>query len=162
MLEPPAHLDEVQLIAGTIPISHRYTAGIAGERFFRALAERGVFLATRCDACRVTYCPPRIYCERCFAQLETELGTELEVGPGGRLVSLTTVRIGFDGVPLTEPVGVGLIRLDGADTCLVHRLSPEAYGLAVGDRVEAVLAPPGERSGSLSDIRYFQAAPAPG
>ena len=152
MLEPPAHPEAVRLIPGTLPISHRYTAGIAGEQFFRALADRGVFLATRCGACALTYCPPRIFCERCFAALEGEV----EVGPAGRLVSVTVVRVGPDGAPLAHPVAVGLIRLDGADTCLVHRLSPEAAGWAPGDAVVAVLAPDGERTGSVNDIRCFR------
>ena len=53
-------------------MSHRYTAGVAGERFFRALADRGAFLATRCGACGVVYCPARAFCERCMAALEAE------------------------------------------------------------------------------------------
>lgn len=152
MLEPPAHPDAIHLVPGTMPISHRYSAGIAGERFFRALAERGVFLATRCDACQVTYCPPRIFCERCFAGLEAEV----EVGPGGTLLALTVVRIGMDGAALADPVAVGLIRLDGADTCLVHRLPPQGPRPQAGGAVEAVLAPAGERTGSLDDVLYFR------
>ncbi|HWD09547.1 MAG TPA: Zn-ribbon domain-containing OB-fold protein [Actinomycetota bacterium] len=155
MLEPPLHSDQARLIPGTMPISHRYTAGVAGELFFRALADRGVFLAARCGGCGISYCPPRVFCERCFATLRAER----EVGPGGRLVSVTTVRIGLDGAPLPEPVAVGLIRLEGADTCLVHRLEPGAGWLEPGDGVEAVLLPPGERTGSLADISHFRGVP---
>ena len=40
MFDKPAHPDAVRLWPGSIPISHRYTAGLAGERFFRALVGR--------------------------------------------------------------------------------------------------------------------------
>ena len=104
MFDKPAHPDAVRLWPGSIPISHRYTAGLAGERFFRALAERGVFLATRCPRCSVVSCPPVAFCERCLGATEEEL----EVGPSATLESFTVVRIGFDGEPLAAPVVVGL------------------------------------------------------
>ncbi|MNT99078.1 hypothetical protein D3C72_2418330 [compost metagenome] len=53
------------------------------------------------------------------------------------------------------PYVVGLIKLDGADTALVHYLGevvPEA--VKVGMRVRAVLAE--ERHGNIWDIRYFR------
>jgi uncharacterized OB-fold protein len=66
------------------------------------------------------------------------------------------VRIGFDGEELVTPVAVGLIRLDGADTCLVHRVVGDPTGLSVGMAVKAVLKDPGGRSGSLDDVEHFQ------
>jgi uncharacterized OB-fold protein len=155
MFDKPAHPDAVRLWPGSIPVSHRYTAGLAGERFFRALAERGVFLATRCGRCSVVYCPPAAFCERCLAGIGA-LGEELEVGPSATLASFTVVRIGLDGEPLATPVVVGLIRLDGADTCLVHRVAGDPGALSVGMGVEAVLKAPGARTGSLDDVEHFR------
>jgi uncharacterized OB-fold protein len=143
-------------VPGSMPISHRYTAGIAGERFFRALAERGVFLATPCTACRVTYCPARSFCERCFAELD--LDAAIEVGPAGTLVGITTVRIGFDGAPLAVPVPIGLIRPDGATTVVAHRVTPEAAARGAGAAVVAILRPRGERQGALNDVLAFALA----
>ena len=152
MFEKPTNPDAIRLWPGSIPVSHRYTAGLAGERFFRALADRGAFLATRCERCSVVYCPATAFCERCLGAIEEEL----EVGPAGILESFTVVRIGFDGEDLVAPVVVGLIRLDGADTCLVHRVAGDPTGLSVGMEVEAVLRDPGARSGSLDDVQHFQ------
>lgn len=138
---------------GSMPVSHRYTAGVAGERFFRALRERGVFLATRCAECGVTYCPARAFCERCLAALHDEI----EVGPGGVLESFTVVYRGMDGEPLAEPAVLGLVRLDGADTCLVHRVAEgDEAALEIGQPVEAVLRPEAERTGGLGDILHFR------
>ena len=152
MFDKPAHPDAVRLWPGSIPMSYRYTAGLAGERFFRALAERGVFLATRCPRCSVVSCPPVAFCERCLEATEEEV----EVGPSGTLASFTVVRIGFDGEPLAAPVAVGLIRLDGADTCLVHRVAGDPTALSVGMGVVAVLRDPGARTGSLDDVEHFR------
>ena len=152
MIEPPTSPQGIRLRAGTIPVSHRYTAGVAGERFFRALADRGVFLATRCPRCAVTYCPARAFCERCMAALDEDL----EAGPDGTLVSFTVVRIGVDGRQLAEPVTVGAIRLRGADTVLVHRVAGDPGSLAIGATVEPVLREPGRRTGSLDDVEHFR------
>ena len=160
MLEKPSSPEAIRLWRGSIPVSHRYTAGIAGERFFRALADRGVFLATRCGACHVVYCPARAFCERCMAGLEDEL----EVGPQGTLESFTIVHRGLDGRPLTAPVAVGLVRLDGADTFLVHRIGGDSGDLQIGITVEPVLKDASQRHGCLDDVEHFRplVRPAPG
>jgi len=133
---------------GDLPVSFRYTPGVANTAFFEALRDRGVMLGSRCEACEVTYLPARIFCERCFA----ELSPQAECGPGGVLDSFTTGHTGIDGEPLEVPVTLGLIRVDGADTVLVHRLigldAPE-----IGARVTVRLR--AERTGSIRDIEGF-------
>lgn len=153
MFEKLSDPRRVRLWPGSIPISHRYTAGIAGERFFRALADDGVFLATRCEKCGVAYCPPVAFCERCLAALEDYRA----VGPGGTLESFTLVYRDLEDRPLEEPVVIGLVRLDGADTCLVHLL--ESDEIEIGMSVEAVLRPVEERTAALSDIVCFRPGP---
>jgi uncharacterized OB-fold protein len=144
---------DVRLWEGRIPIRHRYTPGVAGEAFFTALKDRGEFLASRCESCAVTYCPPRLFCERCF---DGPLAADRSAGPQGVVESFTVGSSGIEGEPLAEPVAVGLIRLDGADTVLVHFLLGEGFRL--GDRVEAVLKAKGQRTGSILDVRGFQRA----
>ena len=39
---------------GTLPVTNRYTFGLAGERFFRALQERGQIVGTYCPTCNHT------------------------------------------------------------------------------------------------------------
>jgi uncharacterized protein len=138
---------------GRIPIRHRYTPGVAGEAFFTALKERGVFLASRCGSCDITYCPPRLFCERCF----DELHADAESGPGGMLESFTIGHTGIEGEPLGAPVTVGLVRLDGADTVLMHFLV-DAADPEIGMRVEAVLKPKSRRIGSILDVEGFRPA----
>ena len=80
------------------------------------------------------------------------------MGPGGELVSFTFVFVDVEGEPLETPQTFGLVRLDGADAVLVHRvLEPsDDEPLEVGERVEVVLRPEAERSGSILDIEGFR------
>lgn len=138
-------------VAGELPVSFRYTPGVATTAFLEALRDRGVFLGSRCGSCGVTYVPARIFCERCFEELEPGA----ECGPEGTLESWTVGHVGIDGEPLVEPVVVGIVRLDGADTVLMHRLvdvgRPE-----IGMRVRAVLRD--ARVGSIRDVEGFALA----
>jgi uncharacterized protein len=138
-------------IRGGMPVAYHYTPGVGNEAFFEALRERGAFLGSRCTACEVTYVPARIFCERCFAALEPDT----DVGPEGTLESFTTGTTGIDGESLAAPVSLGLVRLDGADTVLLHKLldvdEPE-----IGMRVVAVLAQ--VRAGSILDVEGFRRA----
>ena len=118
MLERIARPDEVRRWEGDLPVRHRYTPGVAGDVFLTALRDRGVLLGSRCEACSYTYVPARLFCERCFA----ELTADVEVGPGGELVSFTIAFVGLEGEPLREPATFGLVRLDGADAVLLHRI----------------------------------------
>ena len=133
---------------GAFPFAYRYTAGVAGSRFLEALRDRGVFLGSRCSACDYVYVPARLFCERCFS----ELAADTEVGPGGTLEAVSVGYPGVDGERLHERVAVGLVKLDGADTVLFHRLIGD--GLESGMRVEAVLAR--ARTGSILDVVGFQ------
>jgi len=154
VIEKIARPEEVRRVEGDLPVGHRYTPGVAAEAFFLALRDRGVLLGSRCEACGYTYVPARAFCERCFAQL----APDAEVGPGGELVSFTIAFVDADGDPLEAPQTFGLVRLDGADAVMVHRVlePPDDEPLEVGERVEVVLLPEGERTGSVLDIEGFR------
>jgi uncharacterized OB-fold protein len=137
-----------RVIAGDLPVRFRYTPGVGATAFFEALRDRGVLLGSRCESCGVTYLPARVFCERCFA----ELRADTECGPGGSLESFTVAHVGIDGEPLPEPVTWATVKLDGADTVMVHRLldvpAPE-----VGLRVRAVVRE--QRTASIHDVEGF-------
>ncbi|HJS26693.1 MAG TPA: Zn-ribbon domain-containing OB-fold protein [Actinomycetota bacterium] len=153
MLEKIAHPDEIRRWEGEFPVRHRYTPGVAGEAFFTALRDRGVLLGSRCPNCDYTYVPARSFCERCFA----ELSADTEVGPAGELVSFTILFEGIEREPLELPEIIGAVRLDGADAVLIHRvLDVTDDPLEIGERVEVVLLPEGDRVGSILDIEGFR------
>ena len=139
-------------IPGELAVSFRYTPGVGNLAFFEALRDRGVFLGSRCEDCGVTYVPARVFCERCLAALEPSV----ECGPEGELLSWTRVRVDVDDQALDRPVLYGLVRLDGADTVLLHRLLDVDGEPAIGARVRAVFMP--IREGSILDVEGFEPA----
>ena len=136
-------------VHGELPVAFHYTPGVGNTAFFEALRDRGVLLGSRCGSCGVTYLPARIFCERCFA----ELAADTECGPEGTLESFTTGYVGIDGEPLDQPVAIGLVKLDSADTVLMHRLIGDGLW-QIGARVEVVVA--AERAGSILDVEGFR------
>jgi len=153
LLERIDKLEKAQAWYGEIPLQSRYTVGIAGERFFREIMNNARLLGTHCPQCDITYVPPRLYCEQCFASLEdwVELGTQ------GTVQTFTILHLAMDGTPLEEPQVLALIQLDGADTGLVHFLGEvNPAEVELGMPVEAVFKPKAERQGSILDIKYFK------
>lgn len=138
---------------GDMPTQGRYTAGVAGERFFRAIKESGQFLATICLDCDITYMPPRLYCEQCFAHLDEWV----EVDPEGHVHTFTVVHQDLDEEPLPEPRILAFVVLDDTDGGLVHYLDEvEPEDIYLGMPVEPVLKEKAERQGSITDIKYFR------
>jgi uncharacterized OB-fold protein len=67
--------------------------------------------------------------------------------------------VGVEGEALDEPVTLGLVRLDGADAVLCHFVLDMAdEPLEIGERMELVVRPAGERTGSILDIAGFRLA----
>jgi hypothetical protein len=131
-----------------MPVGFHYTPGVGNTAFLEALRDRGVLLGSHCAACDFTYLPARIFCERCFAELQPDT----ECGPGGSLESFTVGYAGIDGEPLETPIAIGLVKLDGADTMMMHRLIGDGPW-EIGARVRAVVAT--ERTGSILDVAGF-------
>ena len=142
-----------RVVRGKMPVQYLYTAGVAGERFFQAVKTKGVFIATTCRECRITYLPPRVYCERCFADLSE---TWSPVPSTGRVHSYTVVHQDQDGQPVDPPQIVAFVRMDGTDGGLIARvLQTSLPEVNLDMPVEAVLRPPRQRRGTLDDIVGF-------
>ena len=138
---------------GTMPVQFLYTPGAAGLRFFRTLKERGVLAVTRCAECGVTYLPPRLYCENCFADLGKAWR---EVAGRGRVHTFTLLHVDREGRRLEPPDIVAFVRIDGTDGGLVTRLvnvAPSEVRLDMP--VQMVLQPPRRRRAVLTDIVGF-------
>lgn len=147
------HVHEALAWEGDMPTQALYTMGIAGERFFREIQENGRFLGTVCPACDITYVPPRLYCERCFAHLEEWV----EVPTTGQVHTFTVVHLDLDGVPLPEPRILAFVHMDDTDGGLVHFLGEvEPDQVYFGMCVEAVFKNKADRQGGILDIVYFR------
>ncbi|MBI5481117.1 MAG: Zn-ribbon domain-containing OB-fold protein [Deltaproteobacteria bacterium] len=141
----------------TMDLTWRYASGEAMERFCAALCERRIE-ALQCDGCGRRYLPPRPMCGNC----RLRLSRWVPVADEGTLVAWTVVHVpildGRTGELRPAPYGMGLIRLDGADTTLNHFLAEaNPARLALGLRVRAVWRP--DLRGAMDDILHFEVLP---
>jgi uncharacterized OB-fold protein len=133
-----------------INVPYDWWAGETAGRFFASLRDEQKILGTRCGACQKVFVPPRKTCPQCF----NESMSWEEVGLEGALLTFTVARRQLAALPKKAPVLFGLIKLDGADTALLHMLAgvrPE--DLRSGMRMRAVFSK--NRAGNIMDIAYF-------
>lgn len=139
---------------GDLEADYIYTSGIAGERFFVALRDKGRLLAARCDACDLAYLPPRMFCERCFS----ELTKYVDVPPEGRVAALTIARIDRSGEYLATPEAWAFVTFKGIHGGLLHRLLIEPERARTGMTVRVRVKTSESRTGSITDIEGFEPA----
>src|SRR5580700_9666001 len=148
------HVSDTQLRA-PMEITFDYTRSLGPVlgQFMTGLKERRILGARGADG-RV-HAPPFEY-DPVSAQPPEEL---TEVGPEGTVVSWSWMPEPLEGQPLAGPFAWALIRLDGADTAMLHAVDagPEMGGAAAmrtGLRVRARWAE--SRVGSIRDIACFE------
>jgi uncharacterized OB-fold protein len=118
-------------------------------QFMTALRERRVLGARAADG--TVHAPPFEY------DPVTHLPPEdlVTVGPAGTVLTWTWLDRPLPGQPLGRPFGWALIRLDGADTAMLHAVDAgSAAAMRTGMRVRPRWA--GERVGSIRDIECFE------
>ena len=134
-----------------LPVTSRYTFGLAGERFFRAIKDEGRIYGTHCPHCNRTYVPAVSFCERCLDSLTDWV----DVGTQGEVHTYTLLFEDLDGTPLQEPRLVAFVKIrDGGLVHLLGEISPD--DVEIGMQVQAVFRPKKERTGSILDILYFE------
>ena len=120
------------------------------SRFFRELVENKRIMGTKCEECGTVFCPPTSECPKCWIPTEW-----VEVGPEGTLLHYSIITLPSLFRKRDLPFTLGLIRLDGADTGLMHFVSEtDKAKLRNGLRVKAVFAE--ERKGYITDIEHFE------
>jgi uncharacterized protein len=123
-------------------------------QFMTALREQRILGARGADS-RV-HAPPFEY-DPVTSRPPSEL---VEVGPAGSVVSWTWQPSPLNGQPLERPFAWALIRLDGADTAMLHAVDAgSAAAMRTGMRVQARWA--ADRVGSIRDIACFEPCDAP-
>jgi len=137
-----------------IEFDYTRSLGPVLSRFMTALADRRILGARGADG-RV-HAPPFEY-----DPVSSEPPGELtEVGPEGTVVSWSWMPEPLAGQPLAGPFAWALIRLDGADTAMLHAVSAgSAAAMRTGLRVRPRWA---ERpAGSIRDITCFEPCDGP-
>ncbi|MBW1677272.1 MAG: Zn-ribbon domain-containing OB-fold protein [Deltaproteobacteria bacterium] len=146
-------LSEVEplVINSQINVPYDWWAGETASRFFIDIRDDQKILGTRCEKCHKVFVPPRKTCPRCFC----EQTSWVELPPEGELVTYTIAWRQLPALPKKAPVIFGLIKLDGADTALLHYLDEiDPDRIKIGMRLTASFA--NNRKGNILDIKYFR------
>ena len=124
------------------PTLGAFATALAGRRILGARASDGRVHAPPFEYDPVTGAPPAEF---------------TEVGPGGTVVSWTWTDRPLDGQPLAHPFGWALIRLDGADTAMLHAVDAgSADRMRTGMRVTPRWA--ASAGNGITDIACFEPA----
>lgn len=126
-------------LASTISLPYQLTPGRATGTFLAGLGRKCI-VGSRCPKCGRVEAPAQDTCTCGTADLEL-----VQLSPQGELRGFTR----------TPDFTLALVRLDGTDADMLHRLAGDA-DWRIGMRVEAVWAP--EPKGSVLDLAGF--APA--
>src|SRR5512136_2553900 len=110
--------DVVRIIGDERPrvMRNSYSAGPVRSKFLLSLRDQQKVLATRCPGCGRVFVPARSSCPECFENMEEWV----EVSPEGVLETYTIV---YKPEPIhvaDTPFAIGVIKLGGADTSIVH------------------------------------------
>jgi uncharacterized OB-fold protein len=139
---------EVLSARHVIEYAYRRSLGPVLSRFFTALRD-GRVLGSRTSGGRVLVPPAE-----CDPETGEAIAELVEVGPGGVVTSWAWVHEPRPQHPLPEPFAFALIRLDGADTSLLHAVRAEDKSrLHTGMRVRPQWAD--ERAGRIQDLACF-------
>ena len=63
ILEKVDKLHQATAWRGEMPLTSRYTAGIAGETFFREIMDNARIMGTCCRNCELIYVPATMFCD---------------------------------------------------------------------------------------------------
>jgi uncharacterized OB-fold protein len=136
---------------GRIKVPYSWQAGETASYFLVRLRDDQKIVGRKCPKCQKVLVPPRKNCPFCFVHTKEWV----ELSGQGEVETFTIVHRGTHIQPLKPPFVYAVIRLDGADTGMVHLLGEVEPGdVKEGMRVKAVFAE--ERKGSPLDIAYFK------
>ena len=143
-IEPMVH-------KSVINIPYNWWAGDTASKFLIAIRDEQKILGTKCRKCSRVFIPPRKICPTCF----TENKEWVSVSDVGIVQAFTVARRQLAAMKKKVPICFGLIKLEGADTALLHYLGEvDIADIKIGMRVKAKFAK--ERDGKTTDIDYFR------
>jgi uncharacterized protein len=102
------------VIPGEWHVRYNYSVGKVAGKFFDGLKQKKI-LATYCDKCKLSFLPPRAYCERSFNSCDSWI----EAGLEGVIEAATIVTAEFENLP-KPPYAIAYVRLDGVSTAMIN------------------------------------------
>ena len=142
------------VLEAKMALPNQYFVGRIGSKWIIAMRDKKKIMGLRCEKCKVTYVPPRVYCNRCGAKIADNW---VDVAATGKLVNYTVVRYNDRHLPRKAPYVLGQIKLDKTDTPLTHIVAGvDPADVHIGMKVKAVFAE--KPVNTLMEIDHFEPA----
>ncbi len=140
------------IVEGKISVPYQWTVGATLSRFYYELRDQKRIWGNKCSRCNKVFIPPKKKCTFCY----DELREWIQLRDEGYLDTYTVVHYEEPMFhPGKPPLIFGIIKLDGADTGMVHLLGEvKPQEVRSGMRVKAVFNE--VRNGDILDIKYFK------
>jgi uncharacterized OB-fold protein len=142
------------LVDGKLALPYTYFAGRVGSKFLTTIRDEKKIMGIKCNKCNKVFVPPRQTCDVCMEDIRDNW---VDVQNTGEVANFTVVRYDDKHLPKKAPYVLAMIKLEGADTPLVHvveGIDPDKA--TIGMKVQAVFAD--ETTNTIMDIDHF--APA--
>ncbi len=135
---------------------YSWAAGVAVGRFLSEL-KKGKIIGRKCHKCGRIMVPPRMFCELCFRANDEWV----YVKDTGRVNTFSIAYLATDASRLKKPLLPFVVELDGASPemgflHLLGEVDPTPEKIKIGMPVKAVWKPVHQRTGSITDIKYFK------
>ena len=141
-------------VDGKLALPYTYFAGRVGSKFLTTIRDEKKIMGIKCNKCNKVFVPPRQTCDVCMEDIRDNW---VDVQNTGEVTNFTVVRYDDKHLPKKAPYVLAMIKLDGADTSLVHVVEGIDLDKAkIGMKVQAVFAD--ETTSTIMDIDHF--APA--
>ena len=142
------------VVDGKLALPYTYFAGRVGSKFLTTIRDEKKIMGIKCNKCNKVFVPPRQTCDVCMEDIRDNW---VDVQNTGEVTNFTVVRYDDKHLPKKAPYVLAMIKLDGADTSLVHVVEGIDLDKAkIGMKVQAVFAD--ETTSTILDIDHF--APA--
>lgn len=142
------------LVNGKLALPYTYFAGRVGSKFLTTIRDEKKIMGMKCNKCNKVFVPPRQTCDVCMEDIRDNW---VDVQNTGKVTNFTVVRYNDKHLPKKAPYILAMIKLEGADTPLVHVVEGIDLDKAkIGMKVKAVFAD--ETTNTIMDIDHF--APA--
>ncbi len=142
--------DSKDLLRAPFELAYNYkrSNGPVMSKFFEALGEQKI-LGTRSSTGKV-FSPAAEF----DPETHESLKEIVEVGPGGAVESFSWIETPQHHHLIKDPFAFALIKLDGADTCMLHMVANcNEADLSIGSRVTANWSEVQEQR--ITDIKFF-------
>ena len=143
--------DSKDLLRAPFELAYNYkrSSGPVMSKFFEALGQQKI-LGTKSNAGKV-FSPAAEF----DPETNEPLKEMVEVGPGGVVESFSWIENPQHHHLIKEPFAFALIKLDGADTSMLHMVTDcKESDLSIGTRVQATWSETYEQR--ITDIKFFK------